>query len=246
MLIAFLADLHANLQATQAVLDHARDAGGQRFVVLGDIVGYGGDPGPVLDIVTALAEDGALVLRGNHDDMACDPHKEMNAQAATAALWTRQQLSGPQRRYLEDLPLTIEDEDRLYVHADAAAPARWRYVFDAESALTSLMGTTQRMVFCGHVHVPMVYALQPSGRMLPFAPTPGRSAPLLAHRRWHVVLGSVGQPRDGNAAACYALYDTCRHEYLLQRIAYDVGRAAARIRAAGLPDMLSERLFSGR
>ena len=246
MLLALLSDLHANLQALEACLEHARAAGAKRFAILGDIVGYGADPEAVTDLVMALAADGALVLRGNHDVMHGDPRLEMNPPAAAAALWTRERLTPTHKAFLEGLPLSIIDEDRLYVHADASAPERWRYVRNAEAAERSLTAAGQRIVVCGHVHVPAIYALQPGGKALFFAPKAGRGTPLLASRRWHVVLGSVGQPRNHDAAASYALYDPASREIVFQRAPYDVLTAAKRIRAAGLPAILADRLFEGR
>jgi len=246
MLLALLSDLHANLQAVEACLAHARAAGAERFAILGDIVGYGADPQAVTDLVMGLASEGALVLRGNHDEMTGDPRLEMNPPAAAAALWTRGQLQPAQKAFLEGLPLAVEDGDRLYVHADASAPARWRYVHDAAAAKRSLDATEARVVICGHVHDPALYAAQAGGKTVAFRPHAGRSTPLLASRRWHVVLGSVGQPRNGDPAASYALYDTASGDITFQRAPYDVSAAAARIRAAGLPAILADRLFEGR
>jgi diadenosine tetraphosphatase ApaH/serine/threonine PP2A family protein phosphatase len=246
MLLALLSDIHANLQALDACLAHARAAGAKRFVFLGDLIGYGGDPGGVLDRVTALAADGAIVVRGNHDDLAGDPKDAMAAHAAEAALWTRNQVSSAQAAFLQALPLSIREEDRLYVHADASAPEKWRYVLDAETAERSLKACDARIVFCGHVHQPMLYTLQDNGHALPFTPVAGKATPLLSRRRWHVVLGSVGQPRNKDPAASYTLYNTATTDLMVQRVAYDIAGAASRIRAAGLPQFLADRLFEGR
>lgn len=246
MRLALLSDLHANLQALEAVLAHARRAGAERFALLGDLVGYGGDPVAVVEIAMALAEAGALVLRGNHDAPDDASIAEMSPPAAAAARWTRAALGPHHTAFLEGLPLSAREGEFLFVHADASAPERWRYVHDARAAERSLAATAARVVVCGHVHQPMLYALQENGRALAFQPHTGRPAPLLRSRRWHVVLGSVGQPRDGETAAAYALFDTETAEITFQRAPYDMAAAAARIRAAGLPAYLAERLFEGR
>jgi diadenosine tetraphosphatase ApaH/serine/threonine PP2A family protein phosphatase len=246
MRVALLTDIHANVQALDAALGAAHAAGAQRFVFLGDLIGYGGDPGPVLDRIMAMHADGAIVLAGNHDDLDANPDKEMHLAAAEAAKWTRAQLSSAQATFLRGLPLTVREDDRLYVHADASAPARWLYVMNAEAAGRSLAATDARLVICGHVHAPMVYMLQSNARAAPFAPLAGKPCALLAHRRWHVVLGSVGQPRNGDPAASFAIFDTARSEIIFHRVGYDVAAAAQRIRAQGLPESLAARLFVGR
>ena len=244
MLIAVLTDLHANLPAVEACLAHARKHGAQRFVLLGDYVGYGGAPGAVVDLVAELVGAGALAVRGNHD--AAVVEADLNPDAAVSARWTATQLSPAQRAFLTGLPLTVRDGDRLYVHADASAPAKWRYVMDADSAALSLNACDARLVFCGHTHMPALYASDASGKAILFKPTAGMKIPLLRQRRWHIVLGSVGQPRNGDAAASYALFDAQSQEIAFQRVSYDIAAAAKAIRAAGLPDGLAERLYVGR
>ena len=146
---------------------------------------------------------------------------------------------------LAKLPLTVEEDDRLYVHADASAPEKWRYVTDALTARTSLEASDARLIFSGHVHVPALYGLSNIGKMVVFTPTAGQPVPLLPPRRWLGLIGSVGQPRDGNPAAAYALYDTRTADLITQRVPYDIAAAAEKIRAAGLPALLSARLFRG-
>jgi len=155
-------------------------------------------------------------------------------------------LSKDQQKFLDSLPMMIEDEDRLYVHADASAPTKWRYVTDCASAQLSLEGTQSRIVVCGHVHQPAIYGLASDGSISRFVPADEAKVPLLSSRRWHVVLPSVGQPRDGNPLAGYGLYDTISRQLEFRRLAYDIDGAAASIRAAGLPGRLADRLHVGR
>jgi len=248
MRIALLADVHGNLQAFRACLEHAKARGAERLVLLGDLVGYGGDPGAVLDIAMEEVSRGAVALLGNHDEAALNTGPNgMNDMAAAAIAWTRTQLTKAQRDFLARLPLTVEEDGRLYVHAEASAPARWRYVTDAEAARRSMEATPLHATFCGHVHKPALYSLGETGKLVGFRPVATAAVPLARGRHWLAVLGAVGQPRDGDPAACYMMLDT---EPLLQanwmRVPYDIAAAAARIRAAGLPGGLAERLFSGR
>jgi len=136
--------------------------------------------------------------------------------------------------------------DRLYVHADASAPGSWRYVQDILTAERSMAATDARVTFCGHVHRPQLYYMsrtKPPGMFLPRTKTP---IPLVGKRKWLAVLGAVGQPRDQNPAAAYAIYDCARNELTYMRAGYDIEMAAAKIHAAGLPAMLAARLFIGR
>lgn len=247
MRLALFADIHGNLEAFQACLDHARQRGAQRIVLLGDLVGYGADPVAVVDIAMAEVAAGALAVLGNHDEAAAGTGASgMNDAAAAAIAWTRRQLSEAQRAFLRELPLTAAEDGRLYVHADAALPGRWQYVTDAEAARRSLAATDAQATFCGHVHRPALYSLGESGKLTAFRPVGGAPVPLARGRSWLAVLGAVGQPRDGNPAACYMLLETDPLEATWQRVPYDIASAAAKIRAAGLPERLADRLFLGR
>lgn len=246
MRIALLADIHANREALTACLDHAEEQRIDRWTILGDLVGYGADPAWTVDWARRMVEQGAAAVLGNHDQAAVDGNTEhMNANAAAAVTWTRAQLSAEQTRFLAELPLTVEDEDRLYVHANAWAPGRWGYVHGALDAERSLRATDKRLTFCGHVHPPLLFGAGPDGAALRFVPKPEIAIPLQAHRRWLAAVSSVGQPRDRNPAAGYAVYDSQRHNLVFHRIPYNVESAARKIRAAGLPEFLAKRLASG-
>jgi diadenosine tetraphosphatase ApaH/serine/threonine PP2A family protein phosphatase len=193
-----------------------------------------------------LVEQGAPAVRGNHDTAVGDSSEMMNSPAEVVVEWTRRQLGVVERRFLRQLPLMREDADRLYVHADASDPMRWRYVLDAPGAERSMAATKAGLTFCGHCHQPAVYSLSTTGKMTACTPVTGSPIKILPGLRWLAVLGSVGQPRDGNPAAAYALYDTERRELTYCRVAYDVEEAARRIRDKGLPDWFAERLLIGQ
>jgi diadenosine tetraphosphatase ApaH/serine/threonine PP2A family protein phosphatase len=245
MRIALFADIHANEQAFRACLSQARERGTEGIVLLGDYVGYGADPSWALDTVVDLVVKGAVAVRGNHDDAINNPNEDMNEDAQIAIDWTRGVLSAAERRFLEALPLTGEADGRLYVHAEASSPECWFYVTNAARAARSLAATSAAITFCGHVHQPALYSIATSGKVTAFIPATGSPIQLIPSRRWLAVLGSVGQPRDRNPAAAYAMYDTDRQELTYCRTPYDVETAAARIRAQGLPAVHADRLFLG-
>ena len=245
MRIALMADIHANREAFEACLAHADAREIDRLVLLGDYVGYGADPVWVVDRVMALVADGATAILGNHDHAVADDRENMNPNATLAMAWTRGQLGPAARSFLATLPTSVEDEDRLYVHADGQPPKRWLYVTDADDAARCLGANHAPVTFCGHVHVPAIFGVTATGKITNFRPVAGIPVPLLRQRRWLGVLGSVGQPRDGIAAASYAILDTQRAEITYHRVPYDIAGAAAKIRDAGLPEALAARLASG-
>jgi len=246
MKLALFADIHANLEALEACLEHAGEQGAEEIAFLGDLVGYGANPAEVLEQVRARAAAGAVVVRGNHDAAVADASTDtMNRSAEAVVGWTRQQLDPSQLAFLAGLPLLVRRDQICFVHASADRPADWTYVHDAGGAAGSLAAAGATWVFSGHVHEPALYHLAPAGHALAFKPVPDVAVPVPAHRRWLAVVGSVGQPRDGNTAACYAIFDTRRATLTFHRVPYDWSVAAAKIRAAGLPEFLALRLERG-
>jgi len=245
MRIALMTDIHGNREAFAACLDHARLNGIGRYVFLGDYAGYGADPGWVIDTVMDEVARGAVALLGNHDAAVLTDSDGMNEDAAAAIAWTRTQLDERQRDFLRGLPLVIEEKDRLYVHGSAFEPAQWHYVTELYSAAKSLMATRAHAIFCGHTHVPALFHMSMTGKFASFDPVERVEIPLTRQRRWLAVIGSVGQPRDRDPAACYAVLDDERNVLTYIRVPYDIESAAGKIRAAGLPAMLSARLFEG-
>ncbi len=247
---ALLSDIHANIQALLACEDHARRQGVERWAVLGDLVGYGGDPLPVVERVMHWHGEGACVLQGNHDAMAVTPPQAEGSLGAMTAAWTYQQLPPHCRRFLAQLPLLQRFEHMLLVHASAHQPKEWRYV-DNERAARRCLDAAMRdeqstHVFVGHVHEQTLYYQGSGQNLMPFTPTAGVPVPLPKHRSWVATVGSVGQPRAGDPRAMYAIYDDVAGRLTFHRVAYDHAAAAAAVRRAGLPEFFATRLEEGR
>ncbi len=246
MKIAVITDPHANRESLEAVLEHAHGEGAAQFAFVGDLVGYGADPGWVVDTISSMVEVGAIVVQGNHDEaVAKGPHPAMNADARYVVEWTRGQLDDTQLQFLADLPLTVKRNDLLFVHANAWAPTEWGYVQSRADAVRSLRATSCTHTFCGHVHDPCLYHLSRTGKAGEFVPMPGVPIPVPAHRQWLVIPGSAGQPRDGNPAACYAVFDTEAELLTFHRVPYDHLRAGEKIESAALPQRFADRLAEG-
>lgn len=246
MRVLILTDLHANLQATDAVL---ADAGGwDRALVLGDIVGYGADPAAVLDIIRTL--DHATVIRGNHDRAATgiDDAADFNAVARQAAEWTARQLDQDRATWLRALPpgpIAIEGFGMAVTICHGAPFDEDFYVFDADHAARALASSPADVVFCGHTHQQIAFREMRRGAHAVVTPLDD-DAIVLGGLRTLINPGSVGQPRDGDPRAAYAFLDTESGKVELRRAAYDISEAQRRIRAAGLHPQLAERLSVGR
>jgi diadenosine tetraphosphatase ApaH/serine/threonine PP2A family protein phosphatase len=246
MKTALITDLHANREAVESVLAHARQQGVDKYAFLGDFVGYGADPGWVVDMLREHMAQGALAVMGNHDAaVVMGPTLAMVPAAREVVAWTRQRLSAEQIDFLATLPFTATDGDCLYVHANAYSPEEWGYIQGRTEAVRSMHATDRRYTFCGHVHEPRLFHLTGTGKAGEFIPVGGVPIPLSPQRQWLVVPGSAGQPRDGNPAACYATFETDTSTLTFHRVPYDYELAGDKIRAAGLPQRLAERLHDG-
>lgn len=245
MRIALLSDIHANTEALTACLRHASERNVQRYAFLGDFVGYGADPCGVMDIVIRHAAEGAVVLKGNHDQAIEKSAGYFNEAALAAIDWARQTLAAEHKRFLESLPLLAREGDVCYVHASAASPERWDYIDSPSAAKRCADAAKTSYTFCGHVHDQVLYFETADGGMSEFRPSSGTPIPLRRKRRWVAIVGSVGQPRDRNPAAAYTLFDREREQITFYRVPYDAMAAAARIRQSGLPESLAYRVELG-
>lgn len=245
MRLAILSDIHANREAFEAVLADLGPRQIDRLVFLGDLVGYGPDPGWCLDKVAEAQARGAICVRGNHDRAVAAPDGLMNDHARRVIDWTVDRLTVPQKMFLTDLPLTAELDDTLFVHASADAPASWTYITDEQKADACLSANPARVVLCGHVHRSALFSQDMAGRMASHRFATGLPVPLLRSRRWLAVVGSAGQPRDGSGLASYCILDRGTNELTFRRVGYDSATTASKMRAAGLPETLAARLVLG-
>ena len=246
MKLALITDLHANREAVESVMAHSRTQHAAAYAFLGDFVGYGADPAWVVDLVRDHVARGAIAVMGNHDAAVVNgPLPTMIEQARLVVDWTRERLDPSQLAFLGALPLSVARDDCLFVHANAFAPAAWHYIQSRLDAVRSLLATERRHTFCGHVHEPALYHLSATGKAGDFVPVPDVPIALSPQRQWLAIPGSAGQPRDGNPAACYAMFDTASATLTFHRVPYDVDAAVAKLRAAGLPERLADRLNQG-
>lgn len=251
MRLALLTDLHANREAVEACLAHAARQQVDQYAFTGDFVGYGADPAWVVRTVMDYVARGAVAVQGNHDYSVTHPVRrkagppQMHAEAREVIEWTRSQLDPEQMAFLGGLPLTQQHGNAFFVHASAHDPIRWEYVNGVEEAERSLKASRSRIVFSGHVHAPALYRRADDGRMGRHVPQAGQCIGLQPQHQYLVLPGAVGQPRDQNNAACYAVFDDEARNITYFRVPYDHGAAARRVIAAGLPIVFAMRLVEG-
>jgi diadenosine tetraphosphatase ApaH/serine/threonine PP2A family protein phosphatase len=244
-MLALLADIHSNLEALNACLEHARSSGATRYALLGDFVGYGPDPGAVVEIAMRMAGEGAVVVKGNHDEAVEHGSLYLNEAARAAIAWTQGELHDRHKAFLTALPLVVREDTVCFVHASAEQPARWTYVDGPSAARRCMDAAGLPYAFVGHVHDQQLFFENPTGRFGAFRPTPGTSIPVPRVRRWLGIAGSVGQPRDGDPRAAYALLDTRGERLVFHRVPYDHMAVAGKMRRAGLPAALINRIERG-
>jgi predicted phosphodiesterase len=240
-----LSDIHANLHALDAVLADAESLGYDAALVLGDLVGYGGDPAAAIDRTLALAP--VAMVRGNHDKVAAgiEPPTLFNDIARQSIEWTAEILSPEQRRVLIDLPRGPRRVDTSIEICHGSPFDEDFYVFDSTDAARAMAASSTRLCLFGHTHLPAVFTTADD----PARPGGDLAADELRLPQTGVALinvGSVGQPRDGDARAAYGLLDMDRAILRLRRVPYDIKGAQARIISAGLPPWLALRLERGQ
>jgi predicted phosphodiesterase len=232
MRIAILSDIHSNLQALNKALSIIDSRNVDSIFCLGDIVGYGGNPNECVRIV---AKRCSTILLGNHDAAALDLSiaRRFTAHARLSAEWTSEHLSPDNKNILSSLSLTDSKEGIFLVHASPLEPSEWNYILSREDASQAFGCFSENICFVGHSHVPGVFG-EATGEQR-----------VSQGERFIVNVGSVGQPRDGNPALSFGIFDTDQWEYENVRADYDIKGAAETIANAGLPGALADRLWSG-
>ncbi|HTI71822.1 MAG TPA: metallophosphoesterase family protein [Candidatus Limnocylindria bacterium] len=240
MRYAIIADIHANLDAFQVVLQDIQAQKCTHVACLGDVVGYGANPKECLDIVRGM---NIPVVKGNHDEYIGndDDPEGFNDAAAEAVGWTRAQLTDEDRKWLRDLKYFRLVANFSIVHATLDAPQRWGYVFEKLEAAASFTYQNTPVCFFGHTHVPVAFVRDTGVRGGKYS-----KFRVEAGKKYFINVGSVGQPRDNDPRASYVVYDIPTQTIELRRLDYDIASAQKKIRAAGLPERLAERLATGK
>lgn len=240
MKYALLGDIHANLEALTAVLADAKEQGVTNYACVGDVVGYNANPS---ECVKAMQDLESITVRGNHDHY-CSHDENLNGfhpLAADAVDWTRRRLSEEMRKYLRNLRLVRNVESFTIVHSTLDMPEMWGYVFDKLEAEANFNYQTTSVCFFGHTHVPLAFEKTDTVRGGLYT-----KIKVMVGRKYFINVGSVGQPRDGDPRAAYAVYNLLTNEVELRRVAYDFRITQQKILDAGLPGRVAARLAVGR
>lgn len=269
MKYAIFSDIHGNLEALTVVLDVCRRERVDAYLCLGDIVGYNANPKECMKIVRDIP--GFVCVKGNHDEYASNGDSGaagFNPHAKTAVLWTQSQLSDSEKQYLANLPMrgNIRGANMTIIHATLDSPSAWGYIFDAYQAEDNFANQFTQLCFCGHSHVPIMFVKKPvtvvSDRRIEEVPewadhreggltdeemncADTITCTILPAYKYLINIGSVGQPRNRDRRASFAIYDTDAKTVTRYRIPYDFRTAQQKILSAGLPERLAARLEHG-
>ncbi len=241
MRYAIFADVHSNLEAFTVAIETYYQENIDRYVFLGDIIGYGGDPKECLNILKDLK---ALCVAGNHDWTAIGkfPLNNLNLHARNAIIWTKKQLKKDNLEYLSRFHLTLQEKSFTCVHSSLKSPQEFSYIWDIDDAVSVFQLSKDRLCFVGHSHRPGIYCLE--GQNVSYI-DPGEVT-LKPENRYIINVGSIGQPRDGDPRACFSVYDDETQQVQIIRVGYDIAKAASSILNNGLPPTLATRLYDGR
>ncbi len=241
-----LSDIHANDEALGGVLARVRRKRFDRVVVLGDFVGYGANPNQVIDRIRGLRKPKKMI-RGNHDKVVCGMESGdlFNPVALRAARWTTEKLTPRNRKFLEALPIGPLVVDGAFAICHGSPRDEDAYIFTDYDAYLNFRETEDAVCFFGHSHIPCVFTLEEHGILVELVEGDRMRYPLRPGRRYLINPGSIGQPRDRNAAAAYAIYDSERRVVHFDRVPYPAEKAREKIYKAGLPHILGDRLLVG-
>ncbi len=242
MRVALISDIHANLEALTAVIESIADQNIDRILCLGDVIGYGSDPSPCLELVNRTCD---VKLMGNHEYAALGmlSSEYYHNDARKSAEWTHQRLTDYDLSIISTFEMDHTFEDIYLVHASPHEPQRWHYILQPEMAHLAFQHMNTNLCFFGHSHLPMIFVESPG--QLPRVKA-GHDFVPDRDNRYLVNVGSVGQPRDSDPRACYAIFDSKEYDVTFARVPYDVEVTQRKMKKARLPEMLIERLSVGR
>lgn len=240
MRYAIISDVHSNLEALEVVLFELEKESPDQTLFLGDIVGYGPDPNECINKIKEVAD---IVLIGNHDHAAIGltDISYFNPYAREAIEWTIGELTEERKTYLSHLPFTESIDDMFLVHSTPKRPKDWNYIFTLEDVIENFEYFSQRVCFIGHSHVSVIITMDNSGRLDVLKD----EVTIEKDHRYIINVGSVGQPRDGNPDAAYVIFDKGRSSVSIRRVSYNYRKTQEKMKKAGLPDYLIERLAKG-
>lgn len=233
MRIAIISDIHANIEALEKAFEIIETKSIDEIVCLGDIIGYGANPNECLAFVR---EKTSYILLGNHDEAAIDlsATEYFNPYARIAAEWTSRELTEEHQEFIKKLPYTLELNGSFFVHASPFQPQEWHYIISAADAFNNFPYFHSEVCFVGHSHVPGIFCEDIW------------TQELVRGKKFIINVGSVGQPRDGDPRLSFGILDTDTWKYENVRSPYPVQKAVEKIRKAGLPKVLADRLLEGK
>jgi len=240
MRYAIFSDVHGNLEAFNEVLSFYRKENIDKFIFLGDIVGYGANPN---ECISLLKDLDPIYVAGNHDWAAIDrlSLEYFNPYAKEAILWAKNKIKVSSLKLLNSFSLTFTGDDFFCVHGSPINPGKFSYVSNLDSATINFSGFKQKICFIGHSHKMEAYTLKQDKLS-----HSTQQIIKIDQKSKHIInVGSVGQPRDGDPRSCVGIYDTNRKIVKLKRLEYNIKKAAGKIIASGLPQRLAERLYQG-
>jgi diadenosine tetraphosphatase ApaH/serine/threonine PP2A family protein phosphatase len=241
--VAVLSDIHANWEVLCAVVDHARSLDAEKFVSLGDVVGYGANPNECIALLRSLPLSAALL--GNHDAAVLGLHAKMHRDAREVIDWTRRTLTPESLRFLQQMEDLVRWGDIAFCHSNPYRPREWYYIAERHYISKSFARSKAKILFVGHTHVPIAITRRNFFCVYIYTPLHNMTIPAAEKNRQIFNSGSVGQPRDNDRRASYLIYDDCRRSIEFYRVSYAYERAAEKIIEAGLPVGFANRLAEG-
>lgn len=242
MRYALVSDIHGNLEALEAVIAELSKQGIDRYLCIGDVVGYGADPSRCIDIVRSLKPE--ALIAGNHE-WGVTGSLELgyfSEYARAAVIWTKKILSASEIEYLNSFKLLYEGDDFVLVHGGLVEPDKFPYIMDSDDAWETMRLMKKPLTFIGHTHVAEIYYSDKDKARETIEPRIS-----IGNDKLYVInSGSVGQPRDMDPRASFAIYDSDKRTVEIRRVVYDIEKAQAKILKTGLPKMLALRLSEGR